>query len=755
MQAPNKKTMTEIILLSQIFYPLEILAIKTDFLWQLVFIFGGLAGFFFLLIFFFRNQLVARGRNLSNRKSELTPLIRNYLVQQAESATENESDLLWMKMEIRNFLNNPLDRKVITEIMLEVQRDGLPETRNQISALYQYFGLHERALRQLESRKWDKVSRAISELTEMQVRQAYDAIKEHVNSKNSIVRKQAQLATVQLKEEGIQFFLDTARYPISQWQQVKILEILTSRSENTVPRFRDWLVSENQDVVLFALRLIRVFRQMDASQALLMFLNHKSERIQVAAVECIGEFKYDPARWALRSRYEKGSTELKIHILDALQAIGNSEDIPWLDQQARLDSSFLARSKARLVVNALQPVVGLTEMGIQGELELWSRESPDNEIERHLEPPVENPSEGEITEDLFSSEPLLVHTLKPDFSSVLRPYNRDDVKTTAEEGLEGFLTETPEDLTIEAWTEEHEQVFGDCIIEELLDILNSVPARVASEQASSEFLPRVVNTAQNFPGKVPGQNLPEWVRELEVEVELLSGATGYAGILREILLEELRETERVLETEFIPGTGGAPPVEQTEEEPLDDGDFTHMLFPEFEVDTEDIHLAEKSPGEHSGRSQGATEFSCSSIFQEFFRSYDTESKLILMDQIHAVGGKKELLFLRGLFEDPDHRIRAGARKEHALLSKKLNINAGPGETIEPPAVWTPLAEAEKSNPPELVDDASEIEDLNFSPDQDFKIQEKGDLDKDLHPESENGYNRFLNYLKGTKNNADA
>jgi hypothetical protein len=747
--------MTEILLLSQIFYPLEIMAIKTDFLWQLVLIFGGLAGLCFLLIFYFRNQLVARERDLSNRKRELTPLIRNYLVQQVESATENESDLLWMKMEIRNFLNNPLDRKVITEIMLEVQRDGLPETRNQISALYQYFGLHHRALRQLESRKWDVVSRAISELTEMQVRQAYDAIKEHVNSKNSVVRKQAQLATVQLKEEGIQFFLDTVRYPISQWQQVKILEILTSKSEFTVPRFRDWLFSENQDVVLFALRLIRVFRQMDASQALLMFLNHRSERIQVAALECIGEFKYAPARWSLRSGFEKASTELKIHILDALQAIGNTEDISWMDRQASLDPSFLVRSKARLVVNALQPVVGLTEMGIQGELELWATESPDNNTERLFEAHVEDPSEAEITEDLFSSETLLAHTLKPDFSTVLRPRNPGDVKPAAGEGLKGFLIETPGDLTLEAWTEEHEQVFGDCIIEELLDILNSEPAREASEQASSEFLPWVMDNTQNFPEKVAGQNLPEWVRELEVEVDLLSGATGYMGVLREILLEELRETERVLETEFIPGTGGGPPPEQKEEEALEEGDFANMLFPEFEVDSEDIHLAEKSPGEYSGKSHGTAELSCFSIFHEFFRTYDTESKLILMDQIHAVGGKKELLFLRGLFEDPDHRIRVGARKEHALLSKKLNMNAGPGETMESPAVWTPSAGLEKSNPPELVDESSEIENLNFSPDQDFKIQEKGDLGEDLHPESENGYNRFLNYLKGTKNDTDA
>ena len=747
--------MTEIIPLVQLVYPLEILAIKTDFLWQLVLIFAGLAGLCFVLIFYFRNHLVAKEQDVRTRKMTLTPLIRNYLLQQAESESENEADFLWMKMEIRNFLKNPLDRKVITEIMLEVQRDGLPETRQQISALYQYYGLHDIALKQLESRKWDRVSRAISELTEMQVRQAYDAIKEHINSKNSVVRKQAQLATVQLKEEGIQFFLDTARYPISQWQQVKILEILTSKSEFTAPSFRDWLVSENQDVVLFTLRLVRVFRQLEAKQALLMFLNHKSERIQIAAVECIGDFRYDAARLPLMSCFKTASTEIKIHILSTLQAIGNTADLPWLEEQASADPSFLVRSKARLVVNALQPVVGLSDLGIQGELELWASQISESNPENPVDKPQDDASEYHTTDELFSSESLLVHTLKPDFTTVLRTYIPGNNRTAAEEDLERYLSETPADLELEAWTEEHELVFADCVIEELLDILTSGPAQVTPEEISSEFLPWVTGEAQNPSDNTKNQRTPEWIRALEVDVELLSGATGYAGILREILLEELQETERVLETEFVPGSGDGSPPEQENEEAFDDENFTNMLFPEFAVDSEDIHLAKEGKDEDSKQRQGAPELGCFSIFHEFFRSYDTESKLILMDQIHAVGGKKELLFLKGLFVDPDQKIRARARQEHALLSRKLNIQNGPYETEAPPEIWTYSEKMENPCNPQGTNEPSEIDDLNFSPDQDFNSLGKGHSDKDLHPESENGYYRFLNYLKGTKNDTDA
>ncbi|MGB5226742.1 MAG: hypothetical protein WBN55_00660, partial [Eudoraea sp.] len=56
-----------------------------------------------------------------------------------------------------------------------------------------------------------------------------------------------------------------------------------------------------------------------------------------------------------------------------------------------------------------------------------------------------------------------------------------------------------------------------------------------------------------------------------------------------------------------------------------------------------------------------------SIFQELFRTCDTESKLILLDEILAVGDEKEVHFLKTLLDDRNKKVSAKAE----LILKEL------------------------------------------------------------------------------------
>ncbi len=712
--------MTYKLLFAQELIPLGFLAIRTDFLWHLVLVFSGVSALCFLFIFHFRNRLSSRGRELATRKGELAPMIQNYLLHQSETPSKEGAESLWMKMELRRLLKNPLDRDVISETMLEVQREALPETRLRISQLYQSFGLHEDAVRQLSGRKWDKISRALSQLTEMQVTQAYDAIRGHVNSKNSIVRKQAQLAIIGLKEEGIGYFLDTCQHPISQWQQVRIIEILTSRPGFSPPSFKRWLVSENQEVVRFALNLVRIFKQYDASEALLMFLNHKSERLQIAALECISEFRYEGARVELVSQFPGASPEIKIHILNALQAIGNMLDIPWLEARAADDTSFMVRSKARLVAEAMQRDIDLVGIGVQGEFDFRDPQPMGESSEIPDAGGVPKAAEGIPQESLFSSEPLLINALKPDFSSSGNPAEGpQELQRKLDGQREGTLTETPSALPAEGWGQEAEQVFGDCIVEELIDVLTLPKHHGKSPDAIPGFLPLVVDQADSGSSLTPGIPSPEWVRQLEVQAESLSGSSGYLGILREILLAELRETAHVLDTEFVPGTGGGTPPEPPGDHGFEDDDLLEDLFPEFHVSPEEIHKADGSQEEPLVRADADQGDGSFSIFEEFFRSYDVESKLILMDEIAIVGGTKELLFLKRLLADPNPKIRKKAQKVHALLARTLEANPETSSLKQPDCLWTPTEKREGPSASIEEEPGGEAFPFSFSLDPDF------------------------------------
>jgi hypothetical protein len=80
----------------------------------------------------------------------------------------------------------------------------------------------------------------------------------------------------------------------------------------------------------------------------------------------------------------------------------------------------------------------------------------------------------------------------------------------------------------------------------------------------------------------------------------------------------------------------------------------------------DVKVTMKSVSENK-----APELPVFSVFADLFKSIDTESKLILLDEVVAVGDEKEIEFLDGLLEDPDQKIRDRAQTVLKQLIAKL------------------------------------------------------------------------------------
>ena len=60
------------------------------------------------------------------------------------------------------------------------------------------------------------------------------------------------------------------------------------------------------------------------------------------------------------------------------------------------------------------------------------------------------------------------------------------------------------------------------------------------------------------------------------------------------------------------------------------------------------------------------------VFADLFKNVDTESKLLLLDEIVSVGDEKEITFLDGLLGDSDLEIRAKAQEVLKLLVEKVS-----------------------------------------------------------------------------------
>jgi hypothetical protein len=146
-----------------------------------------------------------------------------------------------------------------------------------------------------------------------------------------------------------------------------------------------------------------------------------------------------------------------------------------------------------------------------------------------------------------------------------------------------------------------------------------------------------------------------------------------------------------------------------------------------------------------------------SIFREFFRSYDRESKLILLDEIPEIGTAKELHFLEEVFEDPDEEVANRARKVYQLLARRLEIDPKALENKGTQALWTPSSASRNNAPgeneePYLLpgDEDPQEDECSFIPEFDPFDEPQPRYARKTRKRK----NRLFRFLGGTQNSAD-
>ena len=291
-------------------------------------------------------------------------MISEFLFHEDDDPKNEKTDYVNLKIEIRHLLQDDFNRRILCQILLDLRKDVTGDTQRRLFGLYKNLGLHKDAYKKLKSWKWHVVSKGILELTQMQVEESYNVITKFINDKRVTIRKQAEIAAVSLKHEGINYFLDTTRYRISEWQQLKLLDIMRNLDDFQPPRFKAWLTSSNRHVVLFALRLIKYYNQNDVNASLIELTKHKNNKIKDEAVNCIKEFNVKEALDTLQVVFWKSSSHIKISILDAIASIGDESNVEFLRLIENKEANFSVRSKALSAINAISPESILPTDGI-------------------------------------------------------------------------------------------------------------------------------------------------------------------------------------------------------------------------------------------------------------------------------------------------------------------------------------------------------------------------------------------------------
>lgn len=227
---------------------------------------------------------------------------------------------------MKSCAKNTFNRNILISVLSKLKNDVSGEIATAINLLYIKTGLINYSINKLESKKWEKIALGIKELTQFEVKTVYNEINKYQNHPKHEVRNQVQLYYVSLFQfKGLEF-LNNLKTPISEWNQIQLLEILQKFDDQEITDISPWLKSDNDSVVLFALKLAKIYNQFQVIEILLELLNHNNIDIRICAIEILGYFQVKEIKEIIKPNFFNRSNEEQISFFKIFEEVMEAED---------------------------------------------------------------------------------------------------------------------------------------------------------------------------------------------------------------------------------------------------------------------------------------------------------------------------------------------------------------------------------------------------------------------------------------------
>lgn len=269
-------------------------------------------------------------------------------------------------------------RQVLIDQMIDVSVNLKGDAEKKLTGLYKHLGLDRDSIQRAQDRRWHKKIKGFRELAFMNIKDANSEMYRALNSSNEILRMEAQIALVRLSDKDPFEFLSYLTSPFSLWEQITLHELIIQHNL-PVPSFKKWLTSPNPTVVMFALRMIREFKQNDAEDDIREALLHHSPEVRHLAVQVAGDLNMRSTLDVMKRLYK--NQDLKT-CLEIVRAMGKMPDLAMM--------SFLKlvldkEDDVQLQIEATKAIENNGEEGVRALVKLMKSEYKNyNIIVRHV-----------------------------------------------------------------------------------------------------------------------------------------------------------------------------------------------------------------------------------------------------------------------------------------------------------------------------------------------------------------------------------
>jgi hypothetical protein len=314
---------------------------------------------FFFINFFIANFLLISLISLailiakSVRERKIKALSEKYQNLLAEYVCYDDASSA-IPEEIRKIGNDRLKRSVLISQIIRLNKNLFGVAKERLRDLFMKLNLNEDSVRYVKNPKWHIQAKGFRQLAQMNITDANNLIEDKLNSENEILSFEAQLAMVQLNHDAPFSFLGKIKKYFPLWNQLNI-QILINSNNIKVPEFSGWLKSANNNVVVFALRMIRIFQQQKAFADIIPLLNHIDAEVKNNSIITLGRLGLNEASLFLKNIYSGSADKTKILILKALQNLPDESNIKFLGD-ALLDNDNnikIEAAKALLCIGEL------------------------------------------------------------------------------------------------------------------------------------------------------------------------------------------------------------------------------------------------------------------------------------------------------------------------------------------------------------------------------------------------------------------
>ena len=242
--------------------------------------------------------------------------------------------------------------ETLTQKLIAAKLNMSGSASDNLTRLFRQLELDKNILKMLNSSSWYKKASAIQQIGIMELDEYKEKLFDFVDHKRGLIRVETYNAILKFYGfEGLRF-LDNASYPITEWQQIKLLDQLASSPTEHFTGIEVWLESGNDTIVLFALKLVKNYHRFELYDRVLECLKHKNPEVRRQAILVLKDLPSEQTPSKLIDIYVSETANNQLAILHALESVSMDTEIPFLrrllDDQVNAVKIAAAKSLASL-----------------------------------------------------------------------------------------------------------------------------------------------------------------------------------------------------------------------------------------------------------------------------------------------------------------------------------------------------------------------------------------------------------------------